>query len=63
MTTKNKGGRPRLSDDERLIPRTISMNAAAWERVDLYGYDWMRERVAKGTPPKDWKPPAESVKK
>ena len=45
-------GAPVKPEAEKLIQRSIRMNAEAWAKVDAYGRDWLRDVVKRAKPPK-----------
>jgi hypothetical protein len=49
---KNKGGRPPVPPEERLIQRSIRLRAAEWAKVDEYGIEWLRALIRRAKPPK-----------
>lgn len=58
-TPKNVGGRPKLPPEEKALRGTVALLPHHWEKVRLYGVQWLRDLVDKGKPPQGWKPPAE----
>lgn len=49
---KNKGGRPQVSEENRLVQRSIRMKPAMWAKVDAHGIDWLRGVISRAKPPK-----------
>ena len=47
---KRPRGRPPLTDEERLVHRSLRLTAAQWAKVDLHGIPWLRHLIdrAKG---------------
>jgi len=53
MEDQKRGrGRPPTPPDEKLELRGIRLKPRHWEKVDLYGMDWLRRLIERGKPPK-----------
>ena len=48
---KNKGGRPRKSDSERLVQRSIRLPPDLWAKIDAHGLEWLRAVIKRARPP------------
>ena len=42
---KNKGGRPKKPDAQRLVQRSIRFLPEVWDKIDANGLDWLRDVV------------------
>lgn len=49
---KHAGGRPPKPEHERLVLRSIRLTPAQWEKINLYGRDWLRALIDRAKPPK-----------
>ena len=43
-------GRPPISEEQRLIARSIRLNRSQWEKIDAAGLDALRKLISR------WKP-------
>lgn len=50
--SKNKGGRPPLPPDERLVQRSIRLPRPLWDKIDAHGLEWLRAVIKRARPPK-----------
>jgi hypothetical protein len=48
---KNKGGRPRKPDDQRLVQRSIRLPPDLWAKIDANGLEWLRSVIKRARPP------------
>ncbi len=49
---KNKGGRPPIPDDEKLVQKTLRLKKRHWDKIDAHGLDWLRKLIERAKPPK-----------
>lgn len=47
---KNLGGRPPKAADEKLIPRTVLLKQAHWDKIDAQGWEWLRKLIDRARP-------------
>jgi hypothetical protein len=49
---KKPGGRPPKPAEEKLIPRTVLLKQAHWDKIDAMGWDWLRKLIQRAKGPK-----------
>jgi hypothetical protein len=49
---KNKGGRPPVPEDQRLVQRSIRLSREHWQKFDAAGgIEWLRKLIDRSRPP------------
>jgi hypothetical protein len=48
---KNKGGRPPIHEDQRLVQRSIRLPPDLWAKIDAHGLEWLRAVIRRARPP------------
>lgn len=49
---KRPRGRPAKAPEEKLEQRSLRLYPSMWQKIDLYGLDWLREVIKRAKPPK-----------
>jgi len=49
--TKNKGGRPPVPPEQRLVQRSIRLPPDLWAKIDAHGLEWLRAVIRRARPP------------
>jgi len=48
---KNKGGRPPVPPEQRLVQRSIRLPPDLWAKIDAHGLEWLRAVIRRARPP------------